>query len=602
MEYFKEKNDDSRGIRQEKVNVKKFIYLGELPPNIDRYQLNQFILSQGNLQIDSIMIMGNPEKPFAYVKFKTKEDAETALKLLHSKTLQDHIIKAEPYSSKKDKKKLNSNLFVKNIPKDTTPKEIYDLFVNYGTIDSIKLKTNKKGECIGYGYINFSTEESAKMAIEKLNQTKFKDNTLLVSLFTPKEKRKENLENEGLPESMLIVKNIPEGMDDKSFQNTFDIYGEILICGIVNDQLLNLEKNKDSSDNIDNEKKDINDNSSNVYGVVLYTTKEEANAALKQLQGKYEIELLPIDNNIIDKVKKQNHEKMKAKYDGRNLVVKELPKEIDNKKFYDIFIKYGKIRSARVQVQGVMKDIKDKLGNIVDKKYIYESKGYGFILFAKEEDAQNAKEDLNGKDFEFEGMKLRLSIENFDYDKAEKAKLEQMQRGMGFPPRGGYPNNMGHFRGRGAANNRGGYHGFNNNMNNPMSRPRQNPFPANNPQNQKAPQKMPMPGPKAFQEEKITVESENLIKQIQEKLSIQDPEERTEAIGEILFFFLLKFIPQYGLNDYRNCDDSSLCSKLTGILIRTDTNNLLNIISSNDKLYNSLRDVVNKLNPLNNYN
>ncbi len=120
-------------------------------------------------------------------------------------------------------------------------------------------------------------------------------------------------------------------------------------------------------------------------------------------------------------------------------------------------------------------------------------------------------------------------------------------------------------------------------------------------QNRKNIQKMPMIESKVFQEDKITVESVNLVQKIKDKLKIENPEERTENIGEVLFYFLIKFIPQYNLNDTNGaCDDSSLCSKLTGILIRTDTNNLLNIISSTEKLYNSLRDVVNKLNPANN--
>lgn len=40
---------------------------------------------------------------------------------------------------------------------------------------------------------------------------------------------------------------------------------------------------------------------------------------------------------------------MKAKYDRVNLIVKNLPKEIDNAMLYKIFIKYGSISSAKVE-------------------------------------------------------------------------------------------------------------------------------------------------------------------------------------------------------------------------------------------------------------
>ena len=41
--------------------------------------------------------------------------------------------------------------------------------------------------------------------------------------------------------------------------------------------------------------------------------------------------------------------------------------------------------------------------------------------------------------------------------------------------------------------------------------------------------------------------------------------------------------------------DEDLCSKLTGILIKTEPNILLGIISSTQNLYTSLKDVLNTL-------
>ena len=88
------------------------------------------------------------------------------------------------------------------------------------------------------------------------------------------------------------------------------------------------------------------------------------------MQSKYDLILTENDNTIIEKVKKEKHDSMKAKYEGANLVVKNLPKEVDDKILFDIFSKYGPISSARVQTVGVMKDIKDEKGNLIDKKYI----------------------------------------------------------------------------------------------------------------------------------------------------------------------------------------------------------------------------------------
>ena len=597
MEYYHEaKSNEHLVVKQEKVNTKKVIYLGGLPPDVDKYELNQFILSQGKFNIEEMMTH-NGKKSFAYIKFKTKEEALEALKVLHLKEFKNYIIKAEPFKSNKnkDKKKHNTNLFIKNLPKDCTPKDVFELFSKFGTIDSIELKSAPNGECLGYGYIDFANEENAHEAIDKLNQSKFKDHTLSVSLFTPKEKRIESYGNNQNLIPMLVVKKLPSDMDSAGLKNVFDIYGQIMISGIVNEPPTFLIENGKYKDNIE-ELSNINR-----YGIVLFTKKEEAIAALNQLQSKYDLMLTESDAKIIEKVRKEKHDSMKAKYEGSNLVVKNLPKEVDDKILFDIFSKYGPISSARVQTQGVMKDIKDEKGNIIDKKYIYESKGFGYVLFRKSEDAQKAKNELNEKDIEHKDMKLKLIVENFDYDKGEKIKFEHLQREMMGPrggfPRGAMPRGRG-MRGRGRGFPRGGHH--------PQMPMNQQQFMMEqmmqqqrnmDMQNMQNIQMMPnMPNAPNQNNNKITVEGENLLETVKENLKVEDPNERTEAVGETLFYFLIKFIPDYGLNTTNGkFNDSDLCSKLTGILIKTDPSILLQIISTTSGLYNSLKDVLNKL-------
>ena len=611
MDYYN--NNDVKNehiiVKQEKVNTKKVIYLGGLPPDVDKYELNQFILSQGKFNIEEMMTH-NGKKSFAYIKFKTKEEANEALKVLHLKEFKNYIIKAEPFksSNKKDKQKFNTNLFVKNLPKDCTPKDVFEIFSKFGTIDSIELKNAPNGECIGYGYVDFATEEDANKAMEALDQTKFKDHIINVTLFTPKEKRMENLNNNNqylIP--MLVVLKMPSDMDSAGLKNVFDIYGQIMISGIVNEPPLFLLESGKYKDRIE-ELRNINK-----YGIILYTKKEEALAAINQLQSKYDLILTENDSKIIEKVRKEKHDSMKAKYEGANLVIKNLPKEVDDTILFEIFKKYGPISSARVQTQGVMKDIKDEKGNLIDKKFIYESKGFGYVLFKKSEDAQKAKNELNEQEIEHKGLKLKLIIENFDYDKGEKMKLEHFQREM-MGPRGGFgnmrggfpPRGRGQFRGRGRGfGTRGGPHqmpmnkqpemnvqqmmqALNANYNQPMNN------------NQNMPNVHIMDNQYNQNENKrITVEGENLLETIKEKLKIEDNEERTEAVGETLFYFLIKFIPQYGLNTTNGkFNDSDLCSKLTGILIKTEPKVLLQIISNTQGLYNSLKDVLSKLIPL----
>lgn len=393
---------------------------------------------------------------------------------------------------------------------------------------------------------------------------------------------------------MVVVKKLPSDMDSAGLKNVFDIYGQIMISGIVNEPPTFLIENGKYKDNLE-ELSNINR-----YGIVLFTKKEEAIAAMNQLQSKYDLMLTESDAKIIEKVRKEKHDSMKAKYEGSNLVVKNLPKEVDDKILFDIFSKFGPISSARVQTQGVMKDIKDEKGNIIDKKYIYESKGFGYVLFRKSEDAQKAKNELNEKDIEYKDMKLKLIVENFDYDKGEKIKFEHLQREMMGPrggfPRGAMPRGRG-MRGRGRGFPRGGHHPqmpMNQQFMMEQMMQQQRNMDMQNMQNI---QMMPnMPNVPNQNNNKITVEGENLLETVKENLKVEDPNERTEAVGETLFYFLIKFIPDYGLNTTNGkYNDSDLCSKLTGILIKTDPSILLQIISTTSGLYNSLKDVLNKL-------
>jgi polyadenylate-binding protein len=131
---------------------------------------------------------------------------EKARNAIHLKTLRNYVIRAEPFKQKETEEERHeeANLFVKNLPVNTTPKEVYDLFSKYGNIISIKLKQNNNGECLGYGYVNYDNLESAQKALENLNNIDFKGKSLLVSNFS---KRSQRDEEDKFP--LVMIKQIP---------------------------------------------------------------------------------------------------------------------------------------------------------------------------------------------------------------------------------------------------------------------------------------------------------------------------------------------------------------------------------------------------------
>jgi len=69
------------------------------------------------------------------------------------------------------------------------------------------------------------------------------------------------------------------------------------------------------------------------------------------------------------------------------LVVKNLPKELTEKNLFEIFRQFGDIKTARLSTEGTMKEIKDSNGNVLDKEFVYESKGFGYVLYKNSKDA-----------------------------------------------------------------------------------------------------------------------------------------------------------------------------------------------------------------------
>lgn len=417
MNYYQEQKP-----KEKNVNTNLVLYLGELPPEIDQYELHQFIMSHGKFNIESLIVKhtrGN--KSFAYVKFKSKSEVDRARKVLHMKSLKDHVIRAEPFKKGDNKNAENSslNLFVKNLALDTKPKELYELFKPFGEIISIKLKQNEKEECLGYGYVEYNNSKSANDAIETLNGFEFKGKPLSVSFFTPRSQRENvNLGGESVTPtgSLIIIKPLPEYIQtEKDIETLFQPFGQISYCGIVNESVLS-----PVGMNIP-------------IGVVLYNTQEDVDLAMKNLNGKAGVDghsaplvlqLVPINPDLLTKIKEAKQDSLKKKYEGCNIVVKNIPKEINDRNLFEIFKQYGDVASAKIATEGIMKEKRNEEGLVLDKEFVYESKGYGFVLYRHPEDAYHAMENLNNIQIDYKNIPCKFTIEFYDYNKGKQHQIE----------------------------------------------------------------------------------------------------------------------------------------------------------------------------------
>ena len=77
-----------------------------------------------------------------------------------------------------------------HLPFDTSEDDLHQLFSVHGQIVSTKLITDMEtGRSRGFGFVEMSTEEEAKVAIEKMNKAKVGDRELTVNEARPRPER-----------------------------------------------------------------------------------------------------------------------------------------------------------------------------------------------------------------------------------------------------------------------------------------------------------------------------------------------------------------------------------------------------------------------------
>ena len=128
-------------------------------------------------------------KQFAFVDFSSEEAAELCIKVWNNKSMRkfpnrlmvtlydgqhQKMTKAEREKTKE--RGPFTNLWVEKLPYAFQDKDVYELFSQYGTVSSVKVKkpqTNVRLQSINSmpcsAYVNFATEEQAKAAMTALN-------------------------------------------------------------------------------------------------------------------------------------------------------------------------------------------------------------------------------------------------------------------------------------------------------------------------------------------------------------------------------------------------------------------------------------------------
>ena len=370
---------------------KNMLYLTDLPYGISIQDVQDFLSSY----IDKIRYINpdqNPRnkdnrKPLAIkVLFKDYESAnkcriEMNLRKLRGKSVRimwDERDTTIRYNTK-------NNLFIKGIPKKTTPREVYEYFLKFGDISSCKINEDEQGNHNGYGYITYYRGEDAQKAIDETKDKKiFDTNNIEICHFQKKNERIINSNDN----QKIFIKNLPEKYSVDELTKLCSEYGKVENCNIYSD---NICEN---------------------FGIIQFSSENEAKEAIEKLNGKEldgnKIMAMLFQTKSEHKQYLQNSTKrMNERNANCNLYIKNIPLNAKDEDLTKIFSKYGNVISVRIEKSKIEK--KDEKG-----KYDLVSKGFGYLSFDNPESARKAIEDLNGKYLPgFEGWNRTLNIEFF---------------------------------------------------------------------------------------------------------------------------------------------------------------------------------------------
>ncbi|KAM9976788.1 hypothetical protein ACTFIR_010634 [Dictyostelium discoideum] len=188
-----------------KDNNTQFVYI----KNLNWKTTNETLIGKFKSLKDyvnvNIATKANPKNPserlpcgFGFIEFSSKQGAYECIKKLNGSSIDGYEISLKlsdknetnvqeinkrrelPENSKQSIKstggqpnKPSSKIIIKNLPFESTLKEIRKLFTAYGEIQSVRIPKKPNGGHRGFGFVEFLTEEEAKNAMEALGNSHF---------------------------------------------------------------------------------------------------------------------------------------------------------------------------------------------------------------------------------------------------------------------------------------------------------------------------------------------------------------------------------------------------------------------------------------------
>lgn len=231
------------------------VFIKNLDNAIDNKALHDTFAAFGNILSCKVAQdeFGN-SKGYGFVHYETAEAANNAIKHVNGMLLNDKKVFVGHHISKKDRQskfeemKANfTNIYVKNIDPDITDDEFRVMFEKFGEITSATLSHDQEGKSRGFGFVNYSTHESAQAAVDEMNEKDVKTQKLYVGRAQKKHEREEELRKQYEAARLekaskyqgvnLYVKNLTDDVDDEKLRDLFSPYGTITSAKVMRDSV-----------------------------------------------------------------------------------------------------------------------------------------------------------------------------------------------------------------------------------------------------------------------------------------------------------------------------------------------------------------------------
>ncbi|XP_049607398.1 polyadenylate-binding protein 1-like isoform X2 [Syngnathus scovelli] len=185
----------------------------------------------------------------------------------------------------------------------------------------------------------------------------------------------------------IFIKNLDRSIDNNVLYDIFSFFGNILSGKVVCDE-----------------------NGSKGYGFVHFETQEAAERAIVEMNGKIIKDRKIFVGHFKSRKEREPELAVRAK-EFTNVYVKNFGDDVDDNMLRDIFRTYGNTTSVRVMM--------DEHGSC---------RGFGFVSFARHEDAQKAVDEMNGKEFHGRMIYVSRAQKKVERQAELKRMFEQMKQ------------------------------------------------------------------------------------------------------------------------------------------------------------------------------